>query len=76
MSTESVDGEEKISFNVKNYTDLRDSVIDRFVSKEDFNEYMARGIEDVSNNIERARNERLFDIYGSNVINKSERLNK
>ena len=76
MSTESVDGEEKIKFNVKNYTDLRDSVIDKFVSKEDLNEYMARGIEDVSNNIERARNERLFDIYGSNVINKAEKVNE
>ena len=76
MSTESVDGEEKISFNVKNYTDLRDSVIDKFVSKEDLNEYMTRGIEDVSNNIERVRNERLFDIYGSNVINKAEKVNE
>ena len=76
MSTESVDGEEKIKFNVKNYTDLRDSVIDKFVSKEDLNEYMARGIEDVSNNIERVRNERLFDIYGSNVINKAEKVNE
>ena len=39
---------EKLTFNVKNCTDLRNSVIDKFVSKEDFNEYMARGIEDIS----------------------------
>lgn len=74
MSTESVDGEEKLTLNVQNYTSLRDSVIDKFVSKEELNEYCVRGVEDVSNNIERVRNERLLDIYGSNVINKSEQV--
>lgn len=74
MSTESVDGEEHSTFNVENYTSLRDATIDKFVSKEELNEYISRGLEDVTNNIERTRNERIFDIYGSNVINKTEKV--
>lgn len=68
------DGKEKI--NKENYQTLRDSVISKFVSNDELHEYMTRGLEDVSMNIERVRNERLFDIYGSNVIDKSSQVDE
>ena len=68
--------EEKLQFNQNNYKLLRDSTIKKFVNSDELNEYISRGMEDVSNNIERVRNERLFDIYGSNVINKQAKVDE
>ena len=76
FSSEDSNGETKTVFNENNYNNLRDSIIEKFVSTEELKEYMARGIEDVSHNIELARNERLFDIYGSNVIDKQEKVDE
>jgi len=76
FSSEGLSDGEEPKFNKNNYEAMRDSIINKYVSSNELNEYISRGLEDVSNNIERVRNERLFDIYGSNIVNKSEKVDE
>ena len=73
--TESLsDGSTRETFSVESYTKYRDSVINRFLSKEDLNEYYERGMEDINDNISKQENDQIYDIYGSNAIDKLEKV--
>lgn len=58
----------------KSFISMRDKVIDKYVSREDLNEYMKRGCEDIHDDLNKEENRQLMDIYGSNVINNTEKI--
>lgn len=66
LETETVDQE-----GLKKY---RDSVINRFLSSEDLNEYMKRGVEDVHDYLEKKENDEVYDIYGKNYIDDATKI--
>lgn len=75
--TESLeDGTRVQTFSQENYSKYRDSVINKFISQEDLNEYFSRGMEDINEKISKAENDEIFNIYGSNAIDKVEKVNE
>lgn len=81
MSTESFkifekDKKGNTVMNMENYSAYRDSVISKYISPKELNEYYECGMEDIHTNIERSATDRMYEIYGSNVINKLDRINK
>ena len=63
-------------FDSKNYTAYRDMIVNQFCSTEDFNEYLARGYEDVSETLNKNYNEELLSVYASNTIDKTIKINE
>lgn len=66
--------EDKHENSVEEYKAFRDEIINKYVSKEDLNEYLNRGLEDINDSLNRSRNQELIDIYGSNALNKQEQI--
>lgn len=71
LGREDVNQDDNIS-----YKETRDKIIDKYISQEDLNEYYVRGREDISDNLNKAEHEKLMEIYGSNVIDKTEQINE
>ena len=55
-------------------SEIRDRIIDKYLSKEDFNEYYSRGVEDINDRLSKAEQDELKIIYGSNVIDKTDQI--
>ena len=73
--TESLeDGTTRQTFSKENWGKYRDRIINRFLSTEDINEYYERGMEDINDKISKAENDEIFDIYGSNAIDRVQKL--
>lgn len=66
--------EDKHENSAEEFRAFRDDIINKYISKEDLNEYFNRGLEDINEILDNAKNRELVDIYGSNSINKKEQI--
>lgn len=66
--------EDEHTNSVEEFRSFRDDIINKYISKEDINEYFNRGMEDINELLDNAKNRELVDIYGSNSINKKEQI--
>lgn len=66
--------EDEHTNSVEEFRSFRDDIINKYISKEDLNEYFNRGMEDINELLDNAKNRELVDIYGSNSINKKEQI--
>lgn len=57
------------------YKAKRDAIINKYVSTEEFREYIDRGREDVHSTLDKKEHERLVEIYGKNAMNTSDLIN-
>ena len=57
------------------YRAKRDAIINKYVSTEEFREYIDRGREDVHSTLDKKEHERLVEIYGKNAMNTSDLIN-
>jgi hypothetical protein len=58
----------------ESYREMRDTIINKYLSQEDLNEYYIRGVEDIEDNLNRTERNKLLEIYGSNLIDKTNQL--
>lgn len=65
---------ENLNDTLASFKKTRDETIRKYVSQEDLNEYMQRGLEDFNDDLNREENRQLMEIYGSNVINNTEKI--
>lgn len=57
------------------YRAKRDAIINKYVSTEEFREYIDRGREDVHSTLDKKEHERIVEIYGKNAMNTSDLIN-
>lgn len=68
-------GREDVNPNAStSYEETRDAIINKFLSQEELNEYYVRGVEDIQDRLNESERNRLVEIYGSNLIDKTEEI--
>ena len=61
-------------FNEDVIRKYRDKVINRFLSKEDLDEYFTQGLEDAHDYLNKKENDEVYDIYGQNYLDSSSKI--